>query len=156
VGEVYILAHGYEEAETDDEGTSEYHDGGEKIEDILIKACHAVNMDSIYCEAGNPIIDSTSKKYLNARRNFGIPDEEEIFFIYDATVFGSCQKGFAICNSGIYYSGRVRGYWTWNEFKTLNISGGFFGLKMGSEEFSSGTDGKNLMVILEMIQEYLG
>jgi hypothetical protein len=173
IDEVYLLVHG---DETDEDYEEDYYrdnyygndyyaeeisegnrrGANREIKDMLIKACHTVNIDLIYCEIGNPVVYSTSKKYYNARNNFGIPNEDDIFFIYDATVFGSCQKGFAICDSGIYYCGHIKGCWTWKEFKKLNITCGFSGLKMGEEVFTTaGNDGKKTLDILGTIQEYL-
>lgn len=161
IEEIYDFFHGDEKTE-DEETVQDKEEeqltvrrNDSNISDIIIKACHTVSIDSIYCEVGNPIISATSKKYLNARSNFGIPSSDDIYFIYDATVLGGCQKGFAICTSGIYYNGKIRGHWSWNIFKGLYISCGFLGLKMGDEEFSSGSDGKKVMIILGSIQESL-
>ena len=88
--------------------------------------------------------------------NFRIPDNEEIFLIYDSTILGNCGKGFAICTTGIFYCESGLGYLDWNQFKNANLSYNLFtGLLIGNESFNAGTDGKNLLMILKSIQEYL-
>lgn len=58
---------------------------------------------SISVERGNPLT-SYSEKYAKAKNCFEIPDFEDIYLIYDATIWGGCSRGFAICASGIYYN----------------------------------------------------
>lgn len=123
--------------------------------DLLAYACHIVKVNDTYCTVGNPTVEPSAKKYSIARRNFNIPDEDDIFLIYDSTVFGSCEKGFAICTSGIYYCQNVRGYLDWAQFSKQNITCGFTGLKLANETFSMGTDGKNISIILNTIKEHL-
>jgi hypothetical protein len=156
IEKVYDLFHGDEET-VEDEGKEQLElRNDDKINDILIKACHTVSIDdSLYCEIGNPIIDATSKKNFKARSNFCIPNSDNIYLIYDATVFGSCKTGFAICSSGIYYNGSKRGCWTWNEFSRLYISRNIVDIKIGDETFTDGGEGKKLTIILNTIQEYL-
>lgn len=143
--------------ETDEEEYGEEYDEGEYDTDFIVRACNCVNMNPTYCEIGSPVIGAASKKYADAKANFRIPDDEDIFLIYDATILGGCRKGFAICTMGIYYYQSRLGFWDWEEFKSLNIShSAFTGLLIGKESFNaSGADGKNLLMILKTIQEYL-
>lgn len=125
--------------------------------DYIIKACKNVVIKSSYCEVGNPIIlKSSSKKYTNARANYKIPKSEDIFLIYDSTVFGTCKKGFAICTTGLYYNDKEVGYIEWKDFKNMTLSYGITGLKIGKTiSFITDKDAKNLIKILKYIQEYV-
>lgn len=125
--------------------------------DFIIRACRSVRIDSIYVETGEPLTPGTSKKLGKARMNFRIPDEEEVYMIFDATVFGGCTKGFALCTHGIYYSGESGriAFLNWQQFRNTNISLSFLNLKIGDERFTPGSDGKKIMMVLQDIQEYL-
>lgn len=43
-------------------------------------------------EIGPSLNISDSRKYKKAKANFDIPDGEDVYIIYDSTVFGSCKK----------------------------------------------------------------
>lgn len=60
---------------------------------------------------------------INASRYFNITVGEEIFSIYDDTIFGSCKNGFAICESGIYWRNLMSNpmYISWNKYKDLDL-----------------------------------
>lgn len=45
---------------------------------------------------------SLSRKLDQAARNFGIPQGESAFLVLDATIFGTCKAGLALCSKGIY------------------------------------------------------
>lgn len=141
----------------DEDDVDEDYKESENDTDFIIQACRCVNMNPTYCEIGEPIIAASSKKYADAKVNFRIPDDEDVFLIYDATIFGGCRKGFAICTTGIYYYQSRWGVVSWKEFKSTNIShSAFTGLLIGNESFNAGGgDGKNLLMILKTIQEYL-
>lgn len=87
--------------------------------DIIFRACK-ISMDSLFCELGYPLGPS-SKRFLMAKNNFKIPDNDDIYFILDATASCSCKNGFAICTSGIYSSSMSNGYISWAEFKRLGF-----------------------------------
>ncbi len=123
--------------------------------DFIIQICNRDKINSTYCEVGHPVILASSKKYSDAKVNFQIPDKEDIFLIYDSTVFGGCRKGFAICTTGIYYCENKKGYIDWEQFRSVDISLGFSGLKIANELFVVSGSGKQLLMILKSIQEYL-
>lgn len=151
VNEIYAIYHGNSE----DANEVCIKDDIESNIDYITRACNSVNIDSPYCEVGHPEVLPTVSKYNKAKCNFNIPDDESIFLIFDATVFGGCQKGFAICTTGFYYCGHQRGYLDWKQFKDTPISSSFAEIKVGYEEFNTGTDGKKLLMILRSIQECL-
>lgn len=122
---------------------------------LLSQACQLPHINSIYCVIGNPYVTSNYKKHDKAVANFDIPMDEHIFLIYDSTISGSCQKGFAICSSGIYYRERHQGYISWQDFARLRFSSGITGLKLGNLQFNVATDGKSILVIFEAIQSQL-
>ena len=119
---------------------------------LLAEACRLVVLDNTYCEQGFPIIKDKSKRCFNARNNFDIPSEEEIYVIYDSTLLGGCRKGFAICSSGIYYKESEKGFYSWDEFMRMNCELHITGLRIGNEEFNTATDGRKLNKILQEIR----
>ncbi len=115
-----------------------------------------IKWNSAYCEAGNPVVPQSSKKYQRAKLYFGIPEEDEIFLIYDSTVFGNCKKGFALCTSGFYYCLSNSGNISWDKFALVKISKCISGLQIDKKEFTVETGVRNnLLTVLERIQNYL-
>ena len=126
----------------------------QNVEDFLSRTCNSVKIDSIYCEVGQPVISVFSKKYGKAQFYFEIPEEDSVFLILDATAFGSCKKGFAICTSGIYCcTGKGGEYISWLDFKDcpLGTKGGR--IVIGNKEFSTGGNEDKFLKILITIQE---
>lgn len=123
--------------------------------DFIVRSCKDIKIDNMYCEVGNPTIQPSSKRYQKAKLYFNIPDHEDIYFIYDNTVLGSCKTGFALCTSGYYYCVSQKGYIPWEEFVSVSISKCFGGIQVGREEFTTSGEGKKLIMILKSIQEYL-
>lgn len=124
------------------------------IVECIIHSCNSVKMDSIYCEMGNPITMS-SRKYINAKAYFGIPDSEDIYMIYDETILGGCKRGFALCTSGFYYCRKQSGYIEWSKFKDLKITKSMGAIIVGTEEFNTASDSKQILTILLTMQELL-
>lgn len=58
---------------------------------------------SLYGLKGSPIQES---KLVNVRTTHGI-DNEDIYFIYDATLFGSAKDGIVFASEGIYWKDRL-------------------------------------------------
>lgn len=122
--------------------------------DFIVRSCNSLKISDAYCEVGNPKILQSSKRYQKAKLYFNIPDNEDIFFIYDNTVLGSCKTGFALCTTGFYYCIKQNRYIPWEEFVFVNISKCFCGIKIGEEEFTMGGEANKLITILKSIQEY--
>lgn len=128
----------------------------QKNMDFIVSSYQGMKLDDLFFEVGNPIRIQSSKKYEKAQLYFNIPSDEEIFFIYDDTVMGSCKKGFALCSSGYYYCTNRSGYIPWEQFAEIDISKCFAGIKIGREEFTPQSgDCKKLITILKNIQENL-
>ncbi|MCM3443106.1 GYF domain-containing protein [Metabacillus halosaccharovorans] len=90
------------------------------VED-LFEICSQYTNDSYYVGAEIP-----EKKFNNVVTEFLIPSGEEILAVVDATVFGSCKNGLAICSGGMYvnnsWTGRTRrSFISWEEFKYADI-----------------------------------
>lgn len=149
---IYDYFYGEYEDE-DEEKNSEGHGNNEKNEDLIAHACHVISVNSVYCVIGEPIISPSAKKYIVAKKNFKIPEEDNIFLIFDSTILGSCEKGFALCSSGFYYCQSVCGYLSWEQFAKQKVTYGLAGLKVAGELFNVGFDGKNLSIILNTIKE---
>jgi len=88
--------------------------------EYLVDLGSAARVDEMdYVTFGTPI--RSGKKLARARENFAIPEEDDVYFIYDSTIFGGCQRGFALCTTGIYYvddngSADDHDYFSWEEF----------------------------------------
>ncbi|MCH5268338.1 MAG: zinc ribbon domain-containing protein [Lachnospiraceae bacterium] len=124
--------------------------------DFIVQSCQSTKIDSIYCVVGNPTVSPYEKKYKSAKLYFNIPDREEIFLIYDSTIFGNCKKGFAICTSGIYYCISNPGYWSWDQYRMVNISKNIMGeIDIGGVIFSTANDAKSLMIVFQSLQGFL-
>ncbi len=90
------------------------------VED-LFAICSQYTNDSYYVGSEIP-----EKKFYNVITEFLIPGGEEILAVVDATVFGSCKNGLAICREGMYvnnsWTGRTRrGFISWEDFKYADI-----------------------------------
>lgn len=65
---------------------------------------------------------------------FKIPDEEDIFFIYDYSWSGSAKYGFVICTNGIYFHQgwfKKPGMYSWEEYKKIQIFANNGNMHMG-------------------------
>ena len=65
-----------------------------------------------------------SRKEALARKQFGIPNSEKVFLVLDATIFGTCKAGLALCTKGIYLrdtSGTARGI-AWAKLPACSIA----------------------------------
>ena len=119
--------------------------------------CGKYTYNSPYAEFGNPLSERNSKKYYNAIVNFVIDTKEQVFFIYDTTVFGSCKRGFAICSSGIYGcdNDSEKFYISWNEFKITPYKKSLLELQIGNRKFDMAPgDTKPTMKMLDAIKKY--
>lgn len=102
-------------------------------------------------------LDKSNRRYRNAIKKFGIPAEEEIFLILDATVFGTCGAGFAVCAGGVYYvanagdSSEGQVHLTWKQVlqKDFSVEGGNFFI--GKAGFNAANDVEPLKKIFSDI-----
>jgi DNA uptake protein ComE-like DNA-binding protein len=128
--------------------------------DDLLDILNQYHNSSLY--VGRAIPD---KKLRNVIEHFPLPKGEEVIALVDATVFGSCKYGLAICREGMYvnnsWTSRIRkGFITWNEFKKANIKKiDTYEVEI-NENFTVGLAGsalkpQKLIEILEHIQSYL-
>ncbi len=98
------------------------------INQELAKAIMAIANNQAYkmplsIVRGAPL-DKSCDKFDKARKWFKIPDFEDIYLIYDPTTFGACNKGFAICSTGIYLKEEKNSdpqKMLWNEFKYKKV-----------------------------------
>ena len=138
-------------------GTLEPETNGGGDTDKIIRACHCVQFGSgTSCEVGDPVLTpKNSKRLAKARMHFRIPDSEDVYFIYDSTVFGSCEHGFAVCSGGVYYSGDFEGaeYLDWDDYEDATISGGTMSVSINGSNFAAGFSGKKLLMLLQALQQ---
>ena len=76
-------------------------------EEAISEICEAYRLmitQGPYLILGNPFIDRTARVYTKAVQNFGIPQDDKVFMIYNGTLFGSLKRGFALTTTGYYYS----------------------------------------------------
>lgn len=121
-------------------------------EERIAEICASKKDGSLYWEVGNPI---HSKKEKNARRYFEIPQDEKIYLIFDSTILGGCQKGIAVCSTGVYFSENGLGYLDWKTFKQVPVSAGKTNIKLANLSFATGIEGKELCEILQTIQAFV-
>lgn len=99
---------------------STYETIGEFFQEIIQSFSENFESD-LYIEFSSNLNEGNSKKYIKARDNFLIPNNEKVFFIYDATLFHSVKKGFAICETGLYYAEKVAKKISWEEFQCYSL-----------------------------------
>lgn len=113
----------------------------EKIQAKDIKTILSVSFkdyigDYTYCSIGTPI-STGHAKYKSAINNFNLDVKNEIFMIYDESIWGNCKKGFLVTYQGIYHKQKNSvGFISWDEFKTLKLSAGLV-LSIGSLDFAT-------------------
>ncbi len=120
--------------------------------DFIVKAAHSVNIDNVYFEAGNPCISPSSRKYSNTRKNLKIPNGEDIYLIWDATILGGVRKGFALCTTGLYYCTKAPGFIDWERFSKVKIEKSAGGISIADEEFLCAID-DDMLKLLHNLQE---
>jgi hypothetical protein len=72
--------------------------------------------------------DIPQRKLLNARKAFAIPPSEDIFALYDDTVFGSNKEGLAFGIKGLYWAFEDPGFLPWSELSKCEFHRGFSGV----------------------------
>lgn len=119
--------------------------------------CEQYRFNSPQAENGSPLNERNSKKYNKAFVNFAIDNGEEVYFIYDSTVLGSCKQGFALCSSGLYGcdSDNQKLYIPWKTFKTISYKRGLIEFKIGKRGFSTTGDTKAIIRMFDAIKSGL-
>lgn len=82
--------------------------------------------DVLSCAYFADRLEANPDKARAAVRRFGIQacDADEVTFVLDTTVFGTCKKGLAVTPSGIYLvdEGEKRAFLDWDDFATCKVS----------------------------------
>lgn len=120
---------------------------------VLSAVCGAATITAKDCSFGTPI--TGGKRLSRARKYFNIPDEDNVYMIYDSTLLGSCKEGFALCSSGFYCCIDGTGYLSWDDFIQANIplEGS---VNVNEYTFITATDtGKLLSAFLQKLQNRL-
>ena len=124
------------------------------MEELVAHECGAFKYDGsdISC-SGTPL---TSGKHAKAaRKHFNIPDSDNIYLVYDSTLFGSCKKGFALTSSGLYINDDAEVILHWDAFKNAKIVSDNC-LYINDLHFATnGRTGNELCTLLEEIQEQM-
>ena len=129
---------------------------------FLVYTCNSVRFDELEracIETGEPSISSDSWRLKNARKNFRIPDKEDVYLILNATDDDGDDigRGLAICTNGIYYCGssdRIS-FLNWQNFRNKLISLYNDSISIGGESFDVGFGAKKVVMILKNIQDYM-
>ncbi len=123
--------------------------------EIVRNICGSSGFDSLYGKAGYLLEDYS--KYDKAKQKFAIGEGEEIYLIFDATILGSCKKGFAAGAKGLHYcaDGRNAHMIPWNQFKSVEIRKKAGNLFLNREEFNTASDSGKLYKILTEVQKNL-
>ncbi len=124
--------------ETEEEGEEIYLD--DLALDMLVTMAEEAEVGEITDVVYANFIEN-HKKLQAARTHFQIPADDDVYLIYDGTVFGSCKKGFALTTSGVHYNDEDNhlGSYTWEEFMENDVSYASGELFMGEARFICGT-----------------
>lgn len=121
------------------------------MEELLAKECGTCKLSGsdLSC-SGTPM--TSGKHAKSARKHFNIPAGDNIYMVYDSTLFGSCKKGFALTNNGMYINDDQEVHLTWDEFKKARIVSDN-SLYINDICFTTATEtGNNLCAFLEELQ----
>lgn len=82
--------------------------------------------DALACSYFAKRLEDDQAKARAAVRRFGIEgeDADEVSFVLDTTVFGTCKKGLAVTPSGIYLVDEAgkRAFLDWDDFAACKVS----------------------------------
>ena len=151
-GAVYLLPDN-ERAAFQGDGT---FDGGEGDEDggVDLEAIVANVMEPMRGQLTSSLWGAeVEQKSGAARKFFGIPHDDYIFYILDTTIFGSCKVGLALTTSGICMKdedGAVRCV-SWDELLQLDFSYRDGTLFIDGSQFYS-SDGMYVVEVLHRVQ----
>ncbi|MBQ1839774.1 MAG: hypothetical protein II128_00370, partial [Atopobiaceae bacterium] len=97
---------------------------------------------------------SLSRKLDQAARNFGIPKGESAFLILDATIFGTCKAGLALCSKGIYLRDTtgVQDAIAWTKLPSTRLAADAQSLTIGKHKIVT-VDGVPVGKLLATIQK---
>ena len=97
---------------------------------------------------------SLSRKLDQAARNFGIPKGESAFLILDATIFGTCKAGLALCSKGIYLRDTtgVQDAIAWTKLPSARLAADAQSLTIGKHKIVT-VDGVPVGKLLATIQK---
>ena len=124
-------------------------------EELLAKMCSERPFEDPFTSFGTPFTEG--KKHDRARKHFKIPDKENVYMICDATFFGSCKQGFALCSSGLYFCESwksITGFISWEDFPyTIMWYKQKQGFHIDSYYFSAGSE--EMLKFLQDLQKRL-
>ncbi len=97
---------------------------------------------------------SLSRKLDQAARNFGIPKGESAFLVLDATIFGTCKAGLALCSKGIYLrdTAGAQDAIGWTKLPSTQLAANAQGLTIGKHRIVT-VDGIAVGKLLATIQK---
>ena len=97
---------------------------------------------------------SLSRKLDQAARNFGIPKGESAFLVLDATIFGTCKAGLALCSRGIYLrdTAGAQDAISWTKLPSTQLAANAQGLTIGKHRIVT-VDGIAIGKLLATIQK---
>ncbi len=94
----------------------------EHFKDKILEIAEKCPVESRYWFGDDIPID----KIKNAKRNIGIPPEENVLILIDSTILGGCERGLVVCSHGIYWKNNwgvetLKNKLNWEEFKKAKI-----------------------------------
>ena len=108
----------------------------------------------------NTVETFSPKKRSHAIEAFDIPQGERVIMLYDDTLFGSNNLGFAVCESGLYWKNSwhtptKRTKLTWEQYLQREIALNGFEIDLGrGDKISVATQGtKEREMIAELLQQ---
>lgn len=149
----------YDEPLVDDEYEEQMEEAEENYEGSTEEIIKQICVEK-ECDTGTFVVGENvknNKLFERAKKYFFIQDEDEVYAIYDATVWLTCKKGFAVTSSGLRfnYNKKMAYIMNWENFKNAKIE--LLGsesqkIKVGNFKFFAGEQGKNAFLLLTKIQ----
>lgn len=108
-----------EDADYDDE-----YEDTEDLEEVDIPGI----IDDVLRDNEDDLVDTTwgdgvEDSEEDARNHFKIPSDAEVYMILDTTLFGSCKKGLALCDTGLHLRDEDGDRFSadWDEFEDVSF-----------------------------------
>ena len=104
----------------------------QSVPELLLAICGKYEAHD-WCNTAETI---SPKKLRRAMKALAIPDGEQVIMLYDDTILGSNRRGFAVCETGLYW----RNVWdtptkrtklTWKQYVERDIALDEFAIDLG-------------------------
>lgn len=97
------------------------NNGEEKLCNIVKEICKSATIEKPRYSIGESLLND--RNYEKAKLNFGIGNDEDVYLIYDDSLFKTCKIGFSLSTKGIRIKTKQEAaiLYSWNEFVKIPI-----------------------------------